>query len=195
MSSKKQRGIHPKMNMLEAAGMRNVLIADLKRMRDALDAEPEDQWQRRQYLRTLHATIEGQLSVLRWFMLEVASEFGVTLSEGELLALRDVRADVRPDGTAELDYARVPAATFFQFTLRLAYRNAGAMPWKAGEFERYFAATKRVRDRLTHPKHANDLIITEEELDTAYETDRWFSDLLIDVLDKLKYWLPPNPTE
>ena len=142
---------------------------------------------RRLYIRTLVSLIEAMLATLK----QDALRAGGSLSDAEKLLLREETFDLNDKGEAFERPFIAPLPKSVKFAIRCFAKTHGLsrLPDYSGGGWRDFQELVRIRNRLTHPKDALALEVTDEEMATADRAEFWFlranTDLLEEKGDKL----------
>ena len=148
----------------------------------------DSQYARRQYVRTVFAMIEGMVFATKQLATGVPGE---TMEPAETAMLRGVAYDLDEKGKAVTKTARLALEREVRFALRMYAKSVGLQyeldvsgrGWQA------LTGAKLVRDRLMHPKRAEDLDVSNAELETAKEAALWFrqehSDLQEAMIDQI----------
>ena len=145
-------------------------IASIERYRAA---NPDEQIERRQLLRTLFSALEGFTWVYREHIRESASLIGA-LSAEETIALAEKSYQVTEQGKL----ASQPRYISMVATIRLISRIASRLsPELQLSFETAdwseFRKVVEVRNRLTHPKRKSDLNITDSDVKQCLAAFFW----------------------
>ncbi len=143
---------------------------------------------RRLYVRTLVSLIEAMLATLKQDALRV----GETLSDAERLLLREGTFDLNDKGEAfERPFiAALPKSLKFAIRCFAKAHGLTRLPDYSGAGWHEFQELVRIRNRLTHPKDASALEVTDEEMAIADRAEFWFlranTNLLEEQGDKLR---------
>ncbi len=150
-------------------------VASVAKMRGQIP----DQHFARIAIRSVFALFEGFISRFKGRALEVQKYGNVTFSPKLMRILEEGHAVTREDGSVDWEHVRPRTGDNVKGSLR-AFSTAlktttplgGAAPLPA-EFTVALAA----RNRVTHPKNLNDLVITNEEFAAIREMLVWFRNL------------------
>lgn len=139
-----------------------LLFEDVERALEELEAG-DDQYRRRTLVRTIFAAIEGWTHVLRRGVLEHATAHPEVYSADELAFLR------------EQEKKRISPVGRFRSVLTMWVRanginNLDLDTEEVREYWRIFERVTKVRNRIVHPKHINDLTITDKEIEEISTT-------------------------
>lgn len=136
-------------------------------------AQTDDQTRRRNFIRASFAAIEGLVWLLRSHVLSVADSMGY-LDPLDVLALRDIGYSVNDNGVLRSTSQYMPLTTAIKYAIRRAQAIAPDIAVDYGDagWSKLLEAIK-VRHRVTHPKTADDLIITSEELESSSRALAW----------------------
>lgn len=172
---------------LPHVALMNILWTDTAQVERSLETQ-DTPYGRRQYVRTVFAMIEGMVFATK----QLASSLPETaIDPSEAAMLRGVTYDLDDKGNAVERTARLTLEREIKFAFRtyarcvgLTYEiNASGKGWQA------LIGAKQVRDRLMHPKRADDLKVSDAELTMAKNAGLWFreqhSDLQEQMVDQL----------
>lgn len=134
----------------------------------------------RTMVRTLSADYEARIHFLAELLLGLyrADSKSFALTENEVQILKSTTVNIKRDGAVSESQRFYPFRERMLFVLKLAARilNPGAAP---DTQDKRWVSVKRfigIRNRLTHPKKANDLHITDEEIDQLNAAQDWIRD-------------------
>ena len=143
---------------------------------------------RRMYVRLLMSQVEGTIATMKAETLERTSR----LSIGEQAALAEASYDIDDSGNVR----QRPNFPKFLNNVRFAFRtyakiqDISFVPDYGGKGWQSFREVVDIRNRLTHPKQPEEMVITDAEMVTVDEAHDWFVEsyrgLLTQVIDKLK---------
>jgi hypothetical protein len=153
----------------------SVFSADLEVYHEISETDNRPFWGRTM-VRSLFAGIEGLCYRTKHIALAAATLKNITLTSAELAMLREESYGLNDKGEAECIKSKLRTAPNLAFTLTILARARGgaydidinSVGWQA------LKKSIRVRDRITHPKNANDLRITKQELTDVMTTATWF---------------------
>ncbi len=135
--------------------------------------ERDSQENRRTLVRVLCALIEG----VNWGLkLQLASN--QMLDEGERACVREQAYDLKDNGAVRVRplHLKTVPNTRFTFTMfARIHKIENPLPGESATWKALRDVVD-VRNRITHPKKASDLTITEEELQAANAVFRWYSE-------------------
>ncbi len=132
----------------------------------------------RAIVRSVFAGIEGLCYRYKQVALAAAALKNIDLTSAEMAMLREEAYGLNDKGEAESTKSKLRTAPNVVFSLKMLARARGGSyeidtnctGWQA------FKTSMRVRDRITHPKDASDLQVTEEEAETILTAAIWFLD-------------------
>lgn len=160
-----------------------ILIEDVQRAIDSI-AHSESQSDRRNLIRTIIAAAEGISWVLRIHVLSIAKEFEVSTPQIEM-AFAEASFSVTEKGNIQIQarYFSLPAmirlvtkvARSFCPTLNIEFGDGG---WEN------LRNTIAIRNRITHPKKLDDLIISVAEVEMAQKGLFWLFDMSNSVTEQ-----------
>lgn len=142
----------------------SVLASEIKKADKIRDADPY--FRLRMLVRVLFSVIDALCFYLKGLALQDAQSAGVSLSKNEREVLED---SVRPKANKNITisfrcYARVRDVKY-------------PLP-SSGDVPKYVSDSIKIRNRLTHPKAAQDYDISHEELNVKSATRDWLLEML-----------------
>jgi hypothetical protein len=145
--------------------------------------EDEEQLQRRIMVRTLFAWIEGTVHALKRQVLEYYTEGRIELSQAEYAILREESYRLKDSGKTHAATTYPRTLPNVKFTFPIYARTWGITfeftpPLNQDPRWQSLCQAYEVRNRLTHPKSAADLTVSDVELEKVKEASRWFVDQL-----------------
>ncbi|CAN5389970.1 hypothetical protein BH11PSE11_BH11PSE11_12240 [soil metagenome] len=162
-------------SLYEITLIMGVLEADISPI---LEMKPEDHSgpQRRSLVRAIFALIEGITYGIKQTALELDNKLERRLTEVERMAISETAASIGSKGQVEINsvYPKVKNNVLFAFNMLgkatgSAYQlEIGVVGWEA------FQKSLLVRDRITHPKQASDLAISDPEIEVLKAAFWWF---------------------
>lgn len=164
----------------ELANLNNQLHEDFKEIvRIGAQDNPKTDWWKRSAYRAMFAWIEGYVYgmkqvVLRAYMVGTAIE----LSRSELSFLYEETYSIDKGKTRTKNvFVRLESNIRFTFSVFERIYNLEPMIDAGSQDWQNFCSAIEVRNRLTHPKAAEDLNVTEKELMLLTFVLNWFSQL------------------
>ena len=159
--------------LLEVSG---VLLQDIESLVAAYRHDLSIQPLRRMFVRAYWSMIEGEVFCTKQFALR-ACELGCkSLSTEEHVFLSESRVIVGEKGAASLKHVHIDALSNLKQTLKIAASKFD-LDW-APDFSTQgwekLALSLELRHRITHPKTAAELIVSESELDIHKDAFAWF---------------------
>lgn len=145
-----------------------------------LEIENNDsQLARRNYLRSLIAFYEINLSKLRDTVIKLLTEKYLVSGEldpHEIYPLMDESAKITGNGNLSLDPNRTSLKSMLAYTIK-KYAELIELDEELLSDHRWDAFCKSItiRHRITHPKFHEDMEITDKELGTIYEGLEWWN--------------------
>jgi hypothetical protein len=154
-----------------------ILYDDTKAAMEECSKEPNNQFKRRNLVRTLFAHIECELSLMRqtallWHRLEA-----IELTKDELQKLGDEITIAGDDSLISEKPKRLRLTDNIKFTFALfgktpgkstVYIDTNSTGWDS------FTKSIKIRDRLMHPKVEEDLILRDEDVVQVMLSWDWF---------------------
>jgi hypothetical protein len=158
-----------------------------------LHVQDNDQFWPRTLVRAVFSYLEAHSFVVRSAILKLLKPEESNLKSAARILLLAERV-YQLSGTGKLEEGpepRIPFINHFAFTLR-TYAEAGGM--KAADIARFFEdnafnqlrRAKNVRDRLTHPKKLEDIMVTSADVLDVTNGFNWASRFILDIEEKLK---------
>ncbi|MDQ3704519.1 MAG: hypothetical protein M3437_04725 [Chloroflexota bacterium] len=129
-------------------------------------------------VRTVYSRVEGIAYLMKYVALADENQPDQIFSAGELALLREEDYDLTSEGIVRIKSARLSTLANLRFSFRAFVRalginftlNVGEHGWEQ------LRNGILVRDRITHPKRAEDLIVTDQEVLEILEGQMWFAD-------------------
>jgi hypothetical protein len=161
--------------LFEFIALTNVLDRDVVASRSAL-LEADSQFTRRQFLRAVTAKIEATVGGMIRIALGVYRGGEEPFTPAETAMLQERVVESRESGSTYETAAKLTTKANIKFAFAMFTRAVHSdYPLPADDLE--WAALTRtfaIRDRITLPKSALELELSEEELRTAHDADVWF---------------------
>jgi len=159
-----------------------------KLLEDASEAENflennNSQFAKRAHIRSAFAYMEGSVWLFKQLIVQtVFQSKAVTnplhlLSIAELGLLSDVSYDLKDNGEPYEQQKFLPLTKNLRFTMSVMSRFTGYsidLQTNSKTWDR-FNKTIKVRNRITHPKNAEEIDMTDEEIQHATEVCNWFN--------------------
>lgn len=126
----------------------------------------------RSYVRSVFSFIEGVLFSLKQECLTFPEE--LTLEQKLIILERSAKP--KENGTASMDSQNIPLMLNIKFTFNLfhkVFETRRKVNFNGQGFDAFAKAIK-IRNRITHPKTANDLKISEENFQIVHHAHLWF---------------------
>lgn len=156
----------------------DVLHRDIESLLAAYRHDWISQPLRRLFVRACWSMIEGEVFCMKQFTLRACELGGKSLSAEEYVFLSEIRVVVGASGGAKLKHVHVDTLSNLKQTLKIATSkfeldwnpNFGTQSWEK------LRRSLELRDRITHPKIADELTISDNELDIHKDAFAWFLD-------------------
>lgn len=131
---------------------------------------------RRVYVRAVYALIEGVTYRMKQYAIDIDNDDKKLLSQIEILLLQEDSYDLSDKGELIKSKVKIPinksikiAFIFLSKVNEIEYKlNISASGWQS------FTEGLKIRDRITHPKNAEDLMISKEEEELVAKAALWF---------------------
>jgi hypothetical protein len=156
----------------------NELAAELSSVMSVREHMPAHHWAR-VVVRTTFAMLEGFIGRFKGRALEVQKYGSVTFSPKLLRILEEGRSVATEDGSVEWEHIRPrtpenlkASVKAFSKALKTDTPLGGAVP-----LPREFVVALGARNRVTHPKNLQDLVVTRDELVAVGEILKWFMEM------------------
>ena len=158
--------------MLEVSG---VLRQDIESLVAAYRHDWSSQPLRRMFVRAYWSMIEGEVFCTKQFTLRACEMGDKGLSAEEHVFLSESRVIVDEEGAASVKHAHIDTLSNLKQTLKIAASkfdldwapNFSTQGWKK------LALSLELRHRITHPKVAAELVVSESELDIHKDAFAW----------------------
>ncbi len=150
---------------------------------NAVDAE-DTQYNRRAFVRTLFALIEGTVFFLKQTTFSTASSGARRLRADEGLLLLDSTVELSSGGRPQLKTKFIRVEDNLRFAVRMLNKvydldldlKVGSKQWEN------FKSAIEVRNRITHPKSIEDFAIDNEDLQIMRDLRSWFCRFIADAI-------------
>ena len=160
----------------EMRAVSGVLLQDIESLVAAYRHDWSIQPLRRMFVRAYWSMIEGEVYCMKQFVLRACELGDKSLSAEEHVFLSESRVIVDEQGAASLKHAHIDALSNLKQTLKIAASkfdldwvpNFSTQGWEK------LALSLELRHRITHPKVAAELVVSESELDIHKDAFAWF---------------------
>ena len=173
----------------ELAGVFMMLLGDLTICEEDMKQQNAVTYRDRAYARALFALIEGVTYRMRRVLVAGAKQGRFAISASDLRKLREARSDTAQNGTDSQDRAKfLPIREGLKVTLRLWADCFGQkLPDNCFSGNAWAAVLRaiEVRHAVTHPKFANDLVITKARLRDLKGAQSWLMHTMAHLLQAL----------
>lgn len=164
-----------------------MLKSDVTRLENRIsNSESESQWERRSAYRTTYAWIEGAVYLMKHVACKTQNGFyQADFERGEIAFLLEESYHLRNNGDVEVRLDRfVPIDKNLRLAFALFARGLGIntnLEVGTSGWEKFKEGIK-VRNRLTHPKVADELRVTDNEMEALSTVIAWFDDQVSKVV-------------
>jgi len=161
-----------------------IAAADISMSRKMVEKNQKQFW-RRTFVRSLFAGIEGINHRMKHISMLLANIHKIELTHAEIAMLREETYSLNEKGDATSSKSKLRTKENLCFTLKTFARVCNS-PYEVdrnSEEWGSFNEALRIRDRLTHPKSSDDLMISDTELKTVQKTFKWYFACIIDILN------------
>lgn len=160
----------------EMLAVSSVLRQDIESLVAAYRHDWSSQPLRRMFVRAYWSMIEGEVYCTKQFVLRACELGDKSLSAEEHVFLSESRVIVDEEGAASLKHEHIDALSNLKRTLKVAASkfdldwapNFSTQGWEK------LALSLEQRHRITHPKTAAELVVSESELDIHKDAFAWF---------------------
>jgi len=167
--------------LFESEKMETELRKEVDFFSDKLLNEPDNNYLRRAFIKSLFSYIEGICFALKQETLVLCRD---DLTIGEKNLLEEVEYYLNNKGELLENKKHLKPEYNLKFTFKM-YAKA----WKADDFKleistqgwKHYKNSKKVRNRITHPKNSSDLIIKDKEIEDTFKAHIWFDGSLSDL--------------
>lgn len=136
----------------------------------------DDQFSRRQYVRSAFALVEAATYRMKQIVYAFHQQGDCSLEAGEADLLAEVTYSLRKDGKVVSSRRSLPTVGNIRFALdKFAQHSAPgySVNWSDHGWSEFQKALD-LRHRLTHPKGLNDLGVSDKELDIVKQGFEWY---------------------
>lgn len=152
----------------QLSSLGKLLFDDVMRSEDELIRNIADQFKRRAFVHFLFACIEGHTFIKKQFARVIYEKIGIgNFSERQIAWLKEETYEQkfpRFEDNFKFAFQAMPAVVGIKFDLHLD-RDPG---WHS------FRIALMVRNRITHPKRIQNMIVSDEEILHAVKALSWF---------------------
>lgn len=175
--------------------LRNIIDPIIKLAEDAAAAEKylderDNQFARRAYIRSTFAFLEATVWLLKKVCVTILVQPGNSakrLSLAEYALLQDQTYELRNNGEPSVQTKHLRLRDNLRFTFNVFNwisgskidPGVGTRSWDA------FMRAVAIRNRITHPKSADDMIIADSEIQTCKEVLSWFNEMVAASIKEL----------
>jgi hypothetical protein len=146
------------------------------------------QFIRRMYTRSAFALIEGTLFQMKQTVLEASNLYGIDLSKQETALLSEESYDLNDKGEpiTKAQYHQLPKNLKFAFkTMARVFDAKYDLKVNDNGWTTFLEAIK-IRNRVTHPKQIQDIIISDKEMHVLGEATLWFGNSVLTLLQSAR---------
>lgn len=157
------------------------LIEDFASLREVVKTMGPSPHLRRIFVRTSYSNCEGFVWVMKQLAVRSGASFDPPLTDSERALLNDMMPRLHDSGEVREEKAKVTLAQNVLFLAKVLKRMKDC-----GEFElqprsegwRNFFEGVKVRDRLTHPKRASEMQVSDDEMTMVRDGVLWLTNSL-----------------
>ncbi len=138
---------------------------------------------RRSAIRTISAAIEGLVWEYRSAVIWAATELDV-MDDGDRLATAETTHSISAQGRVNSQPRFIPTLSLLRFLAKLAERVTpdAAIAFDDNQWNTLNDAIK-LRNRITHPKKASDVLVDASDIDNAFGAFNWLCEHVILSMD------------
>jgi hypothetical protein len=139
-------------------------------------AKADTQFNRRSYIRTVFALVEGETYLRKQYALMMHELRMVTLSDAEVALLREEQYKLNNKGEPNVQqlFLRLPENLRFSFRIDAKVHGREYKLETQGRGWESFLKAIAVRHRITHPKQFEDFEISDEDLSQVNDALKWY---------------------
>ncbi len=138
--------------------------------------ENDSQYIRRIYLRSLFTFIEGNSFRLRQMALAAHNNRAQCFSNEEIMMLEEKDIDIKDNGDLNIKTKYIGFAENIRFSQNSYIKAIGGdQPDYTANGWAQLKKALVLRNRITHPRSKDDLIISDDELKVIHEAKEWYS--------------------
>lgn len=139
---------------------------------------------RRMYTRSVFALVEGTLFRMKQTVIEASNLYGIKLSKQEAALLSEESFELNDKGEpiSKTQYVQLPKNLKFAFgSMAKVFDAEYDLKINDNGWATFLAAI-RIRNRITHPKQVQDIVISDKEMDVLGKATLWFADSVLILL-------------
>lgn len=153
---------------------------------------------RRTYVRTIFASIEGSIWLMKQVCLHaVESPDSPEMPISEYLLLSETEYSLKGNGDIKEQAKFLSLTDNLQFVVKVVnYRHSAGIDLEIGKKTwQNFQEAIKIRNRITHPKSSDDYDITDAEMKLCTKVSHWFNGLTKSFLTRLLKNAGLEPTD
>jgi len=154
-------------------------LLDARQAEKNLELQPQSQFARRVYIRTLFAYIEGTIWVLKGACLNAKPKENTKRQIGidEISILLEKTYQLKSNGNIKTTNMNLNLLDNIKFTFKyINHTFTGDIDLQTDkEIWNQLRTAKKIRNRLSHPKKKSDLIISDIESKICQDICSWFN--------------------
>ncbi|XSG76760.1 hypothetical protein ACP8Y2_07080 [Herpetosiphon llansteffanensis] len=141
----------------------------------------ETQFLYRSFIRALFSWIEGVIYLMKNFTVEFDGAMNEKIPSDEMYILKEKDLKVDKDGKVfsdqrfiKLEYNILFSIKWYSYVYNIDYSiDKGVKEWEI------FKKSISIRNRITHPKSIEDIIISDNDIKNIIKVKEWFLNMLI----------------
>lgn len=165
------------LNLLEDSALAETLLGEI-----------DIPFHRRTYIRTIFASIEGSVWLMKQVCLfAVESPDSPEMPISEYLLLKETNYSLKGNGDIREQSNFLSLTDNLQFTVKVVnYRHSAGIDLGVGTTAwQNFQEAIKIRNRITHSKSSDDYAITDSEMQLCINVSHWFNNITQTFLSQL----------
>jgi hypothetical protein len=160
---------------------------ELVRLGEKIKQEDDSSELKRNYVRTFFSMVEAISYSTRQILLNRHTQKLIELSSEEIYLLKEKSVEIDPDGKIKTKERYFNFESFFKFTYKTYSIHQKKEPLYKdlmGDIRyRCFKDALEIRNRITHPKGHETILVSKAEYDNMCIAHDWYHNFIITVLE------------
>lgn len=160
---------------------------ELVRLSEQIRQEDDKSELKRYYIRTFFSMVEAISYSTRQILLDKHIKNQIELSSEETYILKEKSIGIDPNGNIKSLDRYFSFESLFKFTYKTYSRHQDkeSMYKSLMSDSRYncFKKALEIRNRITHPKRPESILISKSEFDKLCKAHDWFHNFIIEILE------------
>jgi hypothetical protein len=174
-------------NDLSLVDVWSTLHNELVRLGEQIKLENDKSELKRNYIRTFFSMVEVISYRTRQILLYKHDQKEIVLSNEEIILLNEKSIGIDPNGNIKTKERYFNFESFFKFTYKTYSRRKKKDSLYKGLISdiRYscFRDALEIRNRITHPKGPESILVSKAEFDNISEAHDWYHNFIITILE------------